>query len=48
MKIEVNDKVEEDRKHMIEAAIVKLMKTRKKMEHNQLLQDTIKILVSKF
>ena len=30
---DVQDKVEEDRRHMIEATIVKVMKTRRRIDH---------------
>ena len=43
-KIEVVEKVDEDRRHMVEAAIVKVMKTRRKLDHNSLIADTTKIL----
>lgn len=42
------EKVDEDRRHLIEATIVKVMKTRRKLEHQKLIEETIKILVSKF
>jgi cullin 3 len=47
-KNEVSEKVDEDRRHMIEAAIVKVMKTRRKLEHNALVAETTKILSQKF
>lgn len=40
--------VHEDRRHLIEASIVRVMKARKKMEHNELISETMKILVSIF
>jgi cullin 3 len=43
-KAEVSDKVDEDRRHMIEATIVKVMKTRRKIEHNALITEATKIL----
>ena len=47
-KAEVSDKVDEDRRHMIEATIVKVMKTRRKIEHNALILEATKILQQKF
>ena len=47
-KIEVSEKVDEDRRHMVEATIVKVMKTRRRIEHNALLTETTKILNQKF
>lgn len=47
-KVEVCDKVDEDRRHMIEATIVKVMKTRRKIEHNALITEATKILQQKF
>ena len=47
-KKEVLPKVEDDRRHLIEATIVRVMKARKKMEHNELISETMKILVSIF
>jgi cullin 3 len=45
---EVNEKVDEDRKHMVEATIVKVMKTRRRIEHNALISECAKILSVKF
>lgn len=42
------EKVDEDRKHVIEATIVKIMKTRRKLEHQKLIEETIRILSQKF
>lgn len=47
-KADVADKVDEDRRHMVEATIVKVMKTRRKIEHNALIAEATKILSSKF
>ena len=33
-KTEIAEKVDEDRRHLVEATIVKVMKTRRKLEHN--------------
>ena len=43
-KNEVTEKVDEDRRHVVEAMIVKVMKTRRKLEHNALVAETTKIL----
>lgn len=43
-KNDVTEKVDEDRKHMVEAMIVKVMKTRRRLEHNALVSETTKIL----
>ena len=47
-KAEVAEKVDEDRRHMVEATIVKVMKTRRKLEHNALIAEATKILSLKF
>jgi len=40
----IKEKVEADRSFAIDAAIVKLLKTRKRISHLQLMQDVINIL----
>ena len=47
-KIDISDKVDEDRRHMVEATIVKVMKTRRKIEHNALIAESTCILSLKF
>jgi len=47
-KADVSDKVDEDRKHMVEATIVKVMKARRRIEHNALISEATKILSQKF
>ncbi|CEP08220.1 hypothetical protein [Parasitella parasitica] len=42
------DKVDEERKHQIEASIVRIMKDRKLMEHNLLISEVTKQLSSRF
>lgn len=42
-KKEVLPKVEDDRRHFIEATIVRVMKARKTMEHNDLVSEVMKI-----
>jgi len=42
------EKVDEDRKHVIEATVVKIMKTRRTLEHQKLIEETIRILSAKF
>lgn len=43
-KADIADKVDEDRRHIVEATIVKIMKTRRKIEHNALIAEATKIL----
>uniref|UniRef100_A0A182WU43 Cullin family profile domain-containing protein n=1 Tax=Anopheles quadriannulatus TaxID=34691 RepID=A0A182WU43_ANOQN len=45
---ETRSKVDEDRKHEIEAAIVRIMKARKRMPHNLLVSDVTSQLKSRF
>jgi len=41
-------KVEDDRKHMIEATIVKVMKSRRRVTHTDLIAEASRILSGKF
>jgi len=45
---QTQQKIDEDRKHQIEAAIVRVMKARKKMEHSNLIAEVTKQLQSRF
>ncbi|KAI8146282.1 Cullin [Fennellomyces sp. T-0311] len=45
---QTQDKVDEERKHQIEAAIVRIMKDRKTMEHNLLIAEVSKQLSARF
>jgi cullin 3 len=45
---ETRQKVDEDRKHQIEAAIVRIMKARKNMDHANLISEVTKQLSSRF
>merc|ERR1711988_407081 len=47
-KQETRQKVDEDRKPQIEAAIVRVMKSRKEMEHNALIAEVTGQLTSRF
>ena len=43
-KADIADKVDEDRRHIVEATLVKILKTRRKIEHNALIAEATKIL----
>lgn len=45
---ETQKKIDEDRKHQIEAAVVRVMKARKKMQHAQLIAEVTKQLTTRF
>merc|ERR1739848_865183 len=45
---ETNKKIEEDRRYEIEAAIVRIMKARKKITHNELISEAIQQLQRRF
>ncbi|KAF9557422.1 Cullin-domain-containing protein [Agrocybe pediades] len=45
---ETRDRIEEERKHQMEACIVRIMKNRKHMTHNDLVNEVISQLSSKF
>ena len=45
---ETKQKVDEDRKHEIEACIVRIMKSRKQCNHNQLVTEVVEQLSSRF
>ncbi|GAU90405.1 hypothetical protein RvY_02825 [Ramazzottius varieornatus] len=47
-RVETRAKVDEDRKHEIEAAVVRIMKARKKMPHSQLVAEVIEQLRHRF
>jgi len=47
-KQETRQKVDEDRKPQIEAAIVRIMKSRKEMEHNALISEVTSQLTARF
>jgi len=46
--VETKSKVEDDRKHQIEAAIVRVMKSRNVLQHNNLITEVIKQLSGRF
>merc|ERR1711972_580513 len=45
---ETRKKVDEDRKHEIEACIVRIMKSRKQLQHNQLVTEVVEQLNKRF
>ncbi|XP_037954020.1 cullin-3-like [Teleopsis dalmanni] len=45
---QIRDKVDEDRKHEIDSAIVRIMKARKRMAHNELIVDVTSQLKKRF
>jgi len=47
-RVETRQKVDEDRKHQIEAAIVRIMKARKTMDHSNLISEVTRQLTSRF
>jgi len=47
-RVETRQKVDEDRKHQIEAALVRVMKSRKTMEHSNLIAEVTKQLSARF
>ena len=44
----VQGKVEDDRRYAIEAAIIKVMKAHRKMDYNNLMQETVRMLAIRF
>ena len=46
--IDLSNKVDDDRKHIIDATVVKVMKSRKRLDHNTLIAESTKILTNKF
>mmetsp|Transcript_4322 Transcript_4322/g.7299 ORF Transcript_4322/g.7299 Transcript_4322/m.7299 type:complete len:228 (-) Transcript_4322:35-718(-) len=45
---ELQKRVEDDRKHIIDATLVKVMKSRRRLDLNSLIADSVKILQNKF
>jgi len=46
--VKTRGKVDEDRKHQVEAAIVRIMKSRRKLSHNELIAEVTKQLQQRF
>lgn len=46
--VRVQEKVEDFRRYEIEAAIIKVMKARRTIDHSSLQQETVKLLIQKF
>lgn len=44
----VQGKVEDDRRYAIEAAVIKVMKAHRKIEYNKLLEETLRMLSTRF
>lgn len=44
---DTRNKVDDDRKHVIDAAIVRIMKTRKSMNHTQLIAEVRDLLAER-
>jgi len=44
----ISGKVEDDRRYAVEAAIIKVMKARRTIEHVNLVSETTKLLAAKF
>ena len=40
--------MEDDRRYAIEAAIIKVMKAHRKMDYNNLMQETVRMLAIRF
>ncbi|KAJ3022542.1 UNVERIFIED_CONTAM: hypothetical protein HDU68_009045 [Siphonaria sp. JEL0065] len=45
---ETQEKIDEERKHQVEAVIVRIMKSRKRMDHNKLVMEVTEQLSSRF
>lgn len=45
---ETRDRIDEERKHQMEACIVRIMKDRKHLSHNDLVNEVTKLLLSRF
>ncbi|CAJ0583287.1 unnamed protein product, partial [Mesorhabditis spiculigera] len=46
--VEVKEKVEDDRKHEIECAIVRIMKSRKELDHSNLVSEVVRQIEARF